>query len=54
MKQATIDNSSRRADRAARVAAGTWMGRNATHRRKTDYNRQRASLETKRMAREEA
>lgn len=53
MKKLTIDNSSRRAERAKRVASGTWMGRNATHRRKTDYNRQRETLATKRMVREE-
>lgn len=53
MKKAKIDNADRRQQRAMRVANGTWMGRNAVHRRKTDYNRQRSVLETKRMAREE-
>lgn len=53
MKKAAIDNTARRAQRAERVASGTWMGRNVTHRRKTDYNRQRTTLATRRMVREE-
>lgn len=47
-----IDNTARKQARAKRVSEGTWMGRNTTHRRETDYNRQRAKLETKRMAKE--
>ena len=48
-----IDHSARRMARAKRVASGTWMGRNVTHRSRTDYNRQREKLETRRMARDE-
>ena len=47
-----ISNSSRKKARAERVANGTWMGRNAVHRKKTDYNRQRFHLETKHLGEE--
>lgn len=46
------NNSAKRKARAKRIAAGTWMGRNVVHRRKTDYNRQRFHLETKHLREE--
>lgn len=39
----------RRQTRAEQISCGIWMGRNSVHRSATDYNRQKAKLETKHL-----
>lgn len=45
-------NKAEREARAERVRTGTWMGRNCIYRSKTDYNRQKTRLQTKKESAE--